>query len=647
MKPLRVLVVEDREDDALLLVDALEEAGYELHWRRVETAEEMRETLLAAPYDLVVSDWSMPRFSGIDAFQVLKEVGLDLPFIIVSGTIGEEIAVKALKSGVHDFMTKGMFARLGPAVERELREAKLRHEQRETRREIERQREDTARSARLLRLVIDSVPDSVLFVDASGHFVLWNRAAERIFGPLAAAPPIDEGISASFGLFLTDMKTPHPVEELPIVRALSGIDSDGHEFAVKNPHAPQGILCSCSARSLHDGSGAVTGAVAVVRDVTQDKLTQEQLLLSDRLASMGMLCAGVGHEINNPLAAVLGNLEMLREKLGADVPPAVIDMLEEARSSAERVRTIARDLRVFARHEAETVESVEVCAVIESSLRMAWNEMRHRAQVVRELGSPVHVLGSESRLAQVFLNLLINAAHAIPEGNAQQNQVSVRIRADADKVMIEVADTGTGMTAETKRRLFTPFFTTKPKNVGTGLGLMICHRIVTGIGGELDVETELGKGSTFRVTLKRATPDATPAAEPSAPSPVSRRGRVLAIDDEVTMVNLIRRVLGAAHEVVTETRATAALDRIVSGERFDVILCDMMMPQMTGMEFYEELKRVAPDAVESVVFLTGGAFTASAISFLEQVPNQKMEKPLDAIGLRGVVARRIRPEVDR
>lgn len=641
MKPLRVLVVEDREDDALLLVDELEQAGYDLHWKRVETADEMREALLADPYDLVVSDWSMPRFSGIDAFQVLKDVGLDLPFIIVSGTIGEDIAVKALKSGVHDFMTKGMFARLGPAVERELREAELRREQRETRREIEQQREDTARSARLLRLVIDSVPDSVLFVDGSRHFVLWNRAAERIFGPLAKAPPIDERIGETFGLFLTDMKTPHPAEELPVLRALLGIDTDGHELAVKNPYVPQGILCSCSARALRDGSGVVTGAVAVVRDVTQDKLTQEQLLLSDRLASMGMLCAGVGHEINNPLAVVLGNLDIVREKLGTANLPAVAEMLDEARSSAERVRTIARDLRVFARDEAETIEPVEVCAVIESSLRMAWNEVRHRAQIVRELDPPVHVLGSESRLAQVFLNLLINAAHAIPEGNALQNQVKVRIKTVAERVVIEIADTGSGMTAETKGRLFTPFFTTKPKNVGTGLGLMISHRIVTSIGGELDVETELGKGSTFRVTLQRATPVTVAAPEPSLPSLTARRGRVLAIDDEVTMVNLIRRVLGGTNDVVTETRAASALERFVNGERFDVILCDMMMPQMTGMEFYQELKRIAPDAVESVIFLTGGAFTPSAISFLEQVPNQKLEKPLDALGLREVVARRV------
>jgi CheY-like chemotaxis protein len=198
------------------------------------------------------------------------------------------------------------------------------------------------------------------------------------------------------------------------------------------------------------------------------------------------------------------------------------------------------------------------------------------------------------------------------------------------------------MPADVLKRLFTPFFTTKPVGVGTGLGLSICHRIVTAIGGEIAVESTVGRGSTFRVTL----PPAELRREVSVPLPkglaAARRARILVIDDEPAVVKAVSRILGSEHDVVTTHRAQDALALIVGGDRFDVILCDLMMPEMTGMEFHGELVRASPEQADKIVFVTGGAFTSRARSFLDQVKNRRFEKPFDAAQLRAIVRERLR-----
>jgi len=210
-------------------------------------------------------------------------------------------------------------------------------------------------------------------------------------------------------------------------------------------------------------------------------------------------------------------------------------------------------------------------------------------------------------------------------------------------VVIEVRDTGSGIAPEHLGRIFDAFFTTKPVGVGTGLGLSICHRIVRSLGGELEVESELDAGSTFRVSLPAASSTGESVRPPSLiPRRPGRRGRVLVIDDEPMIATAIRRTLSLEHDVVLSSAAAIALQRIKQGEEFDVILCDLMMPQMTGMELYEELVRTAPAQADRVVFLSGGAFTAAARAFLDEVPNPHLEKPFDTRQLLALVNDRTR-----
>ena len=255
------------------------------------------------------------------------------------------------------------------------------------------------------------------------------------------------------------------------------------------------------------------------------------------------------------------------------------------------------------------------------------------------------VVASDSRLGQVFLNLVVNAAQAIKEGSADKNEIRISTSTDAaGRGVVEISDTGPGMSPEVLGRLFTPFFTTKPVGVGTGLGLSICHRIVTGFGGSIEVKSEVGKGSLFRVSLLPAPAELGEEEGPTiARTPTDqRRGRILVVDDEPMVAKAVRRSLSPDHEVITLIGAEEALKRIGDGEVFDVILCDLMMPQMTGMELYAALLKVAADQAKRMVFLTGGAFTPAARAFLDEVANLRIEKPFDPLTLRAVVNDRIR-----
>lgn len=403
---------------------------------------------------------------------------------------------------------------------------------------------------------------------------------------------------------------------------------------------------------VRDGAGVLIRLIGIITDTTEARRLQAQLMVSDRMASVGTLAAGMAHEINNPLTAVIANLEFIAESLGAMGPQPsaawllgeINGPLEDAREGAQRVRLIVRDLKVFSRSPAdEPNEAVDVKAVMESSLRMAWNEIRHRAQLVKHYGVVPGVEANEARLGQVFLNLLVNAAQALPEGRADHHEIAVTTRLEGDSVVIEVSDTGAGIPPAIIGRIFDAFFTTKAVGVGTGLGLAICHRIVTDMGGTLTVQSEVGKGTTFRVSLPVARDQESVPTAPLRPAPVAgRRGRILVVDDEPIVLHIVTRVLSKEHEVVGLSTAAEALARCASGETFDLILCDLMMPDMTGMDLHRELSRVAAEQANKMIFLTGGAFTELARRFLTDPPKEQIEKPFDAANLRAIVRRYVR-----
>jgi signal transduction histidine kinase/CheY-like chemotaxis protein len=386
--------------------------------------------------------------------------------------------------------------------------------------------------------------------------------------------------------------------------------------------------------------------VVLANDVTERRELFARMAVADRMLSVGTLAAGVAHEINNPLAYVAANLQILASELPKMLygegesrfsREELESVLNDAQEGAQRVSAIVRDLRALARSEDNANTPVDVLHVLASSIKMSHNEIRHRARLVQSYAEVPPVVANASRLGQVFLNLLVNAAHAIEDGHADANEVRVRVRADDSRVYVEIEDTGVGIPASVLPRIFDPFFTTKPAGIGVGLGLSICDRIVEAFGGTISVTSKLGFGSTFRVALPIASKVSLAVAE-EHPMPTQPRSRILMIDDEPAVGRSIRLLLAHDHEVINATRALDGLARLDAGEHFDLILCDVMMPEMSGIELYEQLERRYPAYLQRIVFMTGGAFTAQARDALEQLGAPRLEKPFSEAALRRAIA---------
>ena len=497
-------------------------------------------------------------------------------------------------------------------------------------------RESEARLASTL----NSIGEGVLATDLHGIVTRINPVAEQLTG-FTREEAIGRHIDEIYHVLSEKTRKPiwTPIRSL----ASGGTTVAPNARLVTRDRRERAI--SQSAAPIRKPSGEVVGVVLAFRDVTAQREMQEQLHISERMVSLGTLAAGIAHEINNPLAALIGNLDVLMEDLkrppGEQFPlPGVVDeVLRDVREAAEQVRMIVKDLKVFSRSDEDGRGPVDVQRLLESSLRLAWNEVRHRARLVKEWQVVPPVIANQARLGEVFVNLIVNAAQAIPEGHADRNEIRLCTTLDdRGRVAIEVRDTGVGIPAEIRARIFDPFFTTKPADVGTGLGLAICHRIVTELGGDITVASVPGEGTTFRVTLPIAPADGVaPDADHIEHESARRRGVVMVIDDDLLVRSFVRRALSTEHDVTVESCGEDALARIRRGEHFDMILCDVMMPQMTGLELFDLVSALSPDQAKRIVFITGGAFTGGIQRVLEATGNPRLDKPFHADRLRELV----------
>jgi len=493
------------------------------------------------------------------------------------------------------------------------------------------------RTKESFRSLIEKLPDQV-WVYRRGNVVYANQAVTDQLG------------------YSTEELIGRPILDFVHPDDSAAVAAHAQILTLENARAPDrvihllrkdGKVATVEVRGLYVVFDNEPAVLAVAHDLSERRQFEARLMMTDRLASIGMLAAGVAHEINNPLSYVTANVSFAVEELQASAgpPSEVITALGEAQQGCERVRSIVRDLKAFSRTEESTRGPVDVRRLLDSAANMAWNEIRHRARLSKDYAPRLPLAeANESRLVQVFLNLLLNAAQAIAEGEAERNQIRIVAREAPDgRVVAEICDTGAGIPPENLERIFDPFFTTKAAGVGTGLGLSICQNIVAALGGEIQVESALGRGSTFRILLPAAAgSEAQTRRRSVAPAPGEVAGTVLVIDDEPGIGIALKRLLRSEHQVTTVTRAREALDRFRAGERFDAILCDLMMPEMTGMDFHDELSRIDAEAAGRVIFLSGGLFTERARAFLARVPNLRLEKPVEPQSLRALVNERVR-----
>jgi PAS domain S-box-containing protein len=503
--------------------------------------------------------------------------------------------------------------------------------------QLEMQHDQLLRSKRDLRGLIEKSPDAM---------GVLSLASEILFVNPAWTASLQYEVVDLIGKKLEELVHPDDVERLRKFLTASSLGSvTPEEFSFKRRDDTLATWEMGPGQTLEYEGRAARSVVA--RDVTERNRMRMQLQLSKRLSSIGTLAAGVAHEINNPLTYVLTNLahaqnEMRRRgALDAEVGGEILTSVNEAWEGAERVRLIVRDLKTFSRAEDAPASATDLDAAIGFAIKITGNEVRHRARLVYAPGNVPLVMADQAKLGQVFVNLLLNAADAIPEGHVEDNTIEIRTRTDeAGYVVVEVSDSGIGITEANLSRIFDPFFTTKPVGVGTGLGLSICHANVRSVGGDISATSEVGRGTTFTVRMKVAPVVAKPSHRaPPAAAPVTR-GRVLLIDDEVGVGNAVQRYLRKECDVVFESTAAGALARIEAGDAFDVVLCDLMMPNMTGMELFERVLERAPDHASQFVFITGGAFTPAAKAFLDRVPNDRLTKPFNMKKLKALLAER-------
>jgi PAS domain S-box-containing protein len=489
------------------------------------------------------------------------------------------------------------------------------------------------------RTLIDGAPDGIAIL--RGPCVAFlNTAAARMLGVRnpedALGVPItnflhpdDAKLAATrIGqLYQTGVRHPEPAEYRS--RSL-----DGRELYVEISAIP----------TEYHGKPAV---LAFARDVTERKAIQARLVEADRLAALGVLSAGIAHEINNPLAYLLLNLEYLsRELPNLARDPNQLEVLmlrvRDACHGAERVASIVRDLRTFARADDGVRGPVDVRVALEAALNIAGNEIKQKATLIRDYELVPPVEANPNRIEQVLLNLLLNAVQSLAP-DAHDQKIRASLRSNAGQVEIVIEDTGSGIPEDLLGKIFDPFFTTKPVGVGTGLGLPICRSIVHGLGGEITVRSTPGQGSQFTVTLPASSGRVPEKIERPRPAsvPPPKRGKILIVDDEISVARTLKALLENEHDLSLAENGSQALAAIAAAPAggFDIIMCDLMMPGMSGMELYETVRRDYPGLEQRMVFMTGGVSMDGARQFLATCENLTFEKPFDFERLRRTLRR--------
>lgn len=591
---LRVLIIEDDSADAELMVRALERGGFAPAWERVETEAEYIAALDRSP-DVILSDSSLPLFDGLEALDLLRERGLDIPFILVSGRVGEDFAVDAMKRGACDYLLKDRLARLGEAVRRAIEQRRLREERAWA---IEALRQSEER----YRLVSEASSDYVysLRLDKSGHFQCeWiTDPFTRITGFTA-----DEiNLKGWKGLYYSgDL----PVVEQHYESLLAG-ETDSIETRI--------VTKSQRVRwiRIHDRPGGEPGKVdrvyGAAQDITVQKQLEEQLLQTGKMEAIGQLAGGVAHDFNNLLTVIRGYSDLLRKQ--PELSPASIEQVDEILEAARRASELTRQLLAFGRGQVLQLRNVNLNTVLGGMERLLRRLLGEDMDLVIARDEDLGLVKADpGQMEQVIMNLAVNARDAMPAGgrltirtaNADlgEGEAAEHGVAAGPYVMLSVSDTGAGMDKETVARVFEPFFTTKEPGEGTGLGLAMVYGIVKQSGGDVRVLTAPGRGTTFKIYLPRLTKGVEAAAEtpPFLLRPISRGSEtILVLEDEASVRGLIRQILTHRGYHVLDTGDPAEAIRICeqSGDSIALLITDVIMPKMSGPQVVERVIRLRP-----------------------------------------------------
>jgi len=652
--PLRVLIAEDSEDDARLLLRELQRAGYHPTYERVDNPVAMTSALDAHAWDLVIGDYSMPAFSGPAALALLRARDPDTPFIFVSGTIGEDVAVEAMKAGAQDFLTKGNLRRLIPAIQRELRDTEVRRERRRAQTALlERARLAELTSdvgialtrdaglREMLQLCVEALVRhlDVAFAriwtldDAASTLELQASAGmyTHIDGPHSRVPLGEERIGS-----IAQQRRPHLTNQLvsdPQFHDQEWAQREGMVAFAGYPLVVHervlGVMAMFARQPLSEfvpkalASVASAVAVGVERKRAEEALRQseERLRQAQKMEAVGRLAGGVAHDFNNLLTVIISYSDLLLEDLGSDDPKR--DDVDQIRKAAEGAAALTRQLLAFSRQQVLEPKVLDVNATVVSTEKLLKRLIGEDVQLATSLAPDLgRVKVDPGQVEQIIMNLAVNARDAMPRGgrmtietaNVDMDEIYVRSHAPARPgryVMLALSDTGIGMDEQTKARIFEPFFTTKDPGKGTGLGLATVYGIVKQSGGFIWVYSEPGHGTSFKLYLPRVDEPAEPVA---APIPMTGPGRgtetVLLVEDAASVRMVTRQVLERYGYAVLEAPNGDTALRLAAKHHgpIHLLLTDVIMPGLSGRQLAEQLKQLRPDM--KVLYASGYAGNA-------------------------------------
>jgi PAS domain S-box-containing protein len=628
---LRVLQIEDSESDAALIVRALEKARYQVEWERVEDAAGMRAALAERAWDVIISDYYVPQFGAPAALGILRESGLDIPFIVVSGRMGEDTAVEMMKAGAHDYLLKDKLARLAPAVERELRDAKSRRERR-------RAEEALAASEARFRALLESAPQGIIAVDENGHIALVNVKTEEMFGYSR-----DELIGRPLEILLPERLQAAHLEHQrqyfthPRTRPMGlGLDLWGR--GENGSEIPLEISLSCVEQ------GGTQLALALVTDITDRKKAEEHFRQAQKLESIGMLAGGIAHDFNNLLVGVIGNASLAQELLPPGSPAG--ELLDAVVKTGEQAAHLTRQMLAYAGKGQFVVEPLNLSDLFPEITGLVEPSISKRIALHLELDPDLPSIEADrGQMQQVFMNLVLNAAEAI---GSDAGMISVKtciqgvdetyIRRNPETelapgryVLLEVRDTGCGMDESTRARIFDPFFSTKFQ--GRGLGLAAVAGIVRGHKGAISVSSVPGHGACFTVLFPAAEGAAAVAQLAARNMTLHGTGTILVVDDEQAVRNLAKKVLEQyGYKVLLADGGTAAINTFKRhpGD-ISLVILDASMPGMSGAETFPELRKVRPEV--RILVSSGYSELETMKAFPEPRVSGFIQKPYTSRGL--------------
>ncbi len=640
-KGMHLLLVEDSPEDAKLVLHTLKRAGHVVECERVEDAPAMRAALASKRWDLVISDWSMPQFSALAALGVLKESVLDLPFIIVSGTVGEEFAVEAMRAGAHDYVLKDHLARLAPVIERELKEqaGRAAHRIGEAAR-----RASDARFARLaesgvLGIVVSDAAGTI--VEASDPFLaLVGYSREELVGGRLRK----RDLTPPEWLAVTD-------DGLRKLRE-SGVAPPYEKELVRKDGSRVSVLVGIARLDEDQAISFIVDVTAQKRAEAALARSQEQLRHAQKMEAVGRLAGGIAHDFNNLLSVILSYSEMIGENL-PEGDPSRDDAAEIARAG-KRAADLTQQLLMFSRQDvvqARVLDLNELLARLDKMLhRLLGEDVELTCHRAADLG---RVRADPSHLEQVVMNLVVNSRDAMPQGGKLAIETSNVVLDDAYArdhhgvvpgryVMLAVSDTGHGFDAATQARIFEPFYTTKPKGKGTGLGLSTVFGIVQQCGGSIWVNSEVKRGTTFRVYLPEVDAVVDPEEDARDPGQLSGAETILLVEDEEqirTVERVILRDLG--YQVIEARSGPEALTLCEAhAGTIHLLLTDVVMPQMSGPELATRVIALRP-AIK-VVCMSGYTEDALVRYGASDAGMAYLQKPIT----RDKLARKVRAVLD-